>query len=142
MDVVRVTLNPDNGKELVIKSTENKGLVVQILKKDQLQDEYTEGEVKDFYWRGVDVCEKITRHLQSSDGVAHSGHCFSFDSHLVKFIRLRDKPFVVVERENCFDEVRGVPQLRAIHLGLTSWTALCETFPGLFERHIGWDEID
>lgn len=123
---LRVVLNPENRKELVAAKADAT-CIVQIWKRGVLQDEFDEEELIDLYEQ-KHICEYITAHLNGEDNIDLLGGCTSvrLRSHVLYFIRLRDKPFVFFERDSVFEEVNGVPHFRDTYFGLTAWTALCE----------------
>lgn len=138
MDAVRLVLNPDTRKELVI-CQRRRQQVLQIWKRGILQDEFSDSEVFDLLALGKGCCEKITKHLKSES--LDEPCSFSVGSHTVRFIILRDKGFLAIERDDHFEEVNGVPVFKEVHIGLTAWTALCENI-SLFEHHYAPDETD
>jgi len=122
----RDVLNPENRKDLVAAKADATWLV-QIWKRGVLQDEFDEDELVDLYEQ-THICEYITAHLHGEDVTEFLGRCnyVRLRTHVLHFIRLRDKPFVYFKRNTAYEEVNCVPQFRDIYYGLTALTALCE----------------
>ena len=58
-------------------------------------------------------------------------------NHLLHFIKLRGKPFVLLSKDSAFEEKKGVPQLKDVYLGLTAWMALQEHAQNIEEFFAG-----
>jgi len=123
---LRVVLNTENRKVLVAARADATW-IVQRWKRGVLQDEFDEDELVDLSEQ-KHICKYITAHLNGEDVTEFLGryNYVRLRSHVLHFIRLRDKPFVFFERDTAFEEVNGVPQFRDIYFGLTAWTTLCE----------------
>lgn len=122
METFRVVLNEWNQKYLSVISPGDAQPFVRITKRGEPQDDFTLSEILDFLESRHDISLKMTNHL-------HEKSCspVTYDrltSHLVSFVYLRDKPFVLFEREDRFREVKGVPQFCRVYIGLTSWTSI------------------
>ena len=139
MESLRFMLNYWNQKELVASQATDS---VQIWKRGFLQDEYGLDEIEEFYLEREWLVPKITAHLTGKTN-EHLGHYDRLQSHLIHYIMLRDKPFILVERDANFKEVDGVPQFCQTHLGLTAWTSICKLGMTVFEVFAGpFDEIE
>jgi len=98
-------------------------------------DELNEEELVDLYEQNH-LVSYVTDHLNGKI-VELRPDCIRLRSHLLHFIQLRDKPFVLLERDSNFEEVDGVPQFKHTHLGLTAWSALCKHGVALVEHFAG-----
>jgi len=123
---LRIELNQNSRKALVASKTDAI-CVLQLWKRGRLQDQFDQEELEDL-WEQKHLAEYVSTHLQGGDVSQHLSRCsyVRLRSHLLHFIRLRDKPFVLIERDSAFEEVNGVPQFRDTYLGATAWTALCK----------------
>src|SRR3989442_14862888 len=113
METFRVVLNEWNQKYLSVISHGDAQTCVRITKRGEPQDDFTLSEIHDFLEKRQHMTEKIANHL-------HEKSCspVTYDrltSHLVSFVHLRDKPFVLFEREDRFREVNGVPQFCRVY---------------------------
>ena len=133
MEPMRFVLNYWNQKEVVASQATDS---VQLWKRGLLQDEFTLDEIEEFYLEREWLVPKVTSSLTGKAMDLH-GHYDRLDSHMIHYIVLRDKPFILIERDARFKEVDGVPQFCQTHIGLTAWTSLCKIGYLIFEAIAG-----
>ena len=111
----RITLNAYNNKELVVLP----GHSVQIWKAGEIQGSFMKHELKEL---SRTLLTRITNYLQTGE---HNGEPFdTLPTHMVHYIELRNKPFILIERDDHFVEINGIPAIEQVYLGNTAWQTL------------------
>ena len=135
---LRIELNPGNRKVLVAAKDEGAWLL-QVLKRGRLLDVLNEDELINLY-EEKHVADLVTAHLNNHEDIeAFLGETsyIRLLNHLLHFIKLGGKPFVLLSRDSAFEEKKGVPQFKDVYLGLTAWMALKEHAQNIAEFFAG-----
>lgn len=133
MEPLRIMLNLWNQKELV--ATEPRG-VVEVWKRGVLQDEYDMDEIDTFYDEHKWLFPKVTAHLTGkTKGCGEDTDRVGV--HILHYLYLRDKPFVLVERDTGFTEVNGIPHFFQTYWGETAWSVFLENAKDIYEYMCG-----
>ena len=129
MEILRLTLNPNTAKELVVRiGTPHNSL--EIWKGGQLLETFTYHEIKLSFRRsitGVSLINRIDSFLKGFRDEFPNSY-IRLPSHTIEFTYLRSKPFVLIERCDSYPEIDGVPQFTQVYFGLTAWDALFEHY--------------
>lgn len=130
---LRIVLNPDNAKEVV--ATCDPEWKLELRKGGVALDELSEAELLDLYEQRH-LAEYADEHLNGRE-VEDRPALVRLLNHLLHFIHLRDKPFLLLERDSVFEEQDGVPQFRHTYIGQTAWTTLRKHGVALVEHFAG-----
>ena len=113
--MIRITLNTYNQKEIVVLP----GHSVQIWKAGEMHGTFKIHEFKHF---DSQIFARITQYLQTGTRTWES--IDALPTHIIHYIELRNKPFVLIERDDHFNEINGIPVIEQVYLGNTAWQTI------------------
>ncbi|KAK3913490.1 UvrABC system protein B [Frankliniella fusca] len=126
MEVLRITLNHTTGKQLVVTHRENGDPTLAFYKRGRTLITLTYWEVNQILTLHKPLLAMARKHFKGrfippTQRIANPGN------FMLYFKTLRNKPFVLIERDDVFTEMGNLyPELQKLYLGKTSWKTLCE----------------
>lgn len=123
-EALRVTLNVDPLKELVVLSN---GLiddsVVQILKRGEIEAQFSYYEIKDFLTCPMKLMNIVNFMAEETPPSLIHHYVYTL-RHEIFFSFLRDKPFLAITSTGPIREYKGVPLFETCHIGQTAFHSI------------------